>query len=104
MRTVGSWFLRILFAVLGALAGLIVIGLPGFSTVQTIDGSPVIGGYIPPEQVGKIISEGKRIGSYLDFYGLALPGQPFYWAIAIIGGLAFAGYRIGSLFRVVRAS
>ena len=102
MNAIGSWFLRVLFTVLGALAGLIVIGLPGFRTVPTIDGSPVVGGYIPPEQVSTIIREGKAIGSYIDFYGLALPGQPLYWTIAIIAGLAFAGYRIGSLFRVSR--
>ena len=79
MNAIGIWFLRILFTMLGALAGLIVIGLPGFRTVRTIDGSPVVGGYIPPEQVSTIIREGKAIGSFLDFYGLALPGQPFYW-------------------------
>lgn len=104
MNAIGSWFLQVLFIVLGALGGLIVIELPGFRTVPTIDGAPVVGGYIPPEQVNTIIREGKAIGSFLDFYGLQLPGQPLYWTIAIIGGLAFAGYRLGSLFRIVRAS
>lgn len=102
MRVFGSWLLRILCAGLGAVIGFILIGLPGVRIVQTIDGSPVVGGYIPPEQVSTIIREGKAIGSFLDFYGLQLPGQPLYWTIAAIGGLAFAGYRIGSLFRVSR--
>lgn len=102
MNAIGRLALRILFAGLGALMGVILVGLPGFNIVQTIDGSPVVGGYIPPEQVSIIIREGKAIGSYIDFYGLHLPGQPFYWTIAIIAGLAFAGYRIGSLFRVSR--
>lgn len=100
MHAIGRWFLRLLFAGLGALIGFILVGLPGFRIVQTIDGSPVVGGYIPPEQVGAIIREGKAIGSFIDFYGLQLPGQPLYWTIAIIAGLAFAGFRIGSLFRV----
>ena len=102
MNAIGRLALRILFAGLGALMGVILAGLPGFNIVQTIDGSPVVGGYIPPEQVSIIIREGKAIGSYIDFYSLHLPGQPLYWTIAIIAGLAFAGYRIGSLFRVSR--
>lgn len=102
MNAIGRLALRILFAGLGALMGVILVGLPGFNIVQTIDGSPVVGGYIPPEQVSIIIREGKAIGSYIDFYSLHLPGQPLYWTIAIIAGLAFAGYRIGSLFRVSR--
>lgn len=83
--------------------GLIVIGLPGFNMVQTIDGSPVVGGYIPPEQVSTIINQGKKIGSYLDFYGVPLPGEPFYWTIGVIAVLAYIGYRIGVRFRVAAA-
>ncbi|MES5048604.1 hypothetical protein ABVB72_25445 [Rhizobium nepotum] len=95
-----NWFLPTLLAGLGAGLGLIVIGLPGFNMVQTIDGSPVVGGYIPPEQVSTIINQGKNIGSYLDFYGMRVPGEPFYWVIGIIVALAYIGYRIGVRFRV----
>lgn len=67
--------------------------------MQTIDGSPVVGGYIPPEQVPAVIREGKTLGSYIDFYGIPLPGQPFYWAVGTIALLAFFGYRISRRFR-----
>lgn len=100
MRFFRNWLLPILLAGLGALLGIIVIGLPGFNMVQTIDGSPVVGGYIPPEQFSAIINQGKKIGSYIEFYGVALPGEPFYWTISIIVVLAFIGYRIGSRFGV----
>lgn len=100
MRFLRNWLLPILFAGVGALLGFVVIGLPGFNMVQTIDGSPVVGGYIPSEQVGTIISQGRKIGSYVDFYGVALPGVPLYWTIGIIIVLAFLGYRIGSRFRI----
>lgn len=102
MRFLRNWLLPFLFAGLGALLGIVVIGLPGFNMVQTLDGSPVVGGYIPPEQVSTIINQGKRIGSYIDFYGLVLPGEPFYWTIGIIAVLAFIGYRVGSRFRASR--
>lgn len=86
-----------------ALIGFIMAGLPGFRIAQTIDGLPVVGGDIPPGQVSTIIREGKAIGNFIDFYGLQLPGQPIYRSVAIIAGLALAGYRIGSLFRISRA-
>jgi hypothetical protein len=100
VRFFRNWLLPFLFAGLGALLGLIVIGLAGFNMVQTIDGSPVVGGSIPSEQVGTIINQGKKIGSFIDFYGVALPGEPFYWTLGIIAVLAFIGYRIGSRFRI----
>ncbi len=75
MKAIGSWFLRVHFTVLGALAGLIVIGLPGFRTVPTIDGSPVVGGYIPPEQASTIIREGKAIGSFLASMDCSCPAS-----------------------------
>ncbi|MBZ7927075.1 hypothetical protein LAC81_34525 (plasmid) [Ensifer adhaerens] len=95
---VRNWILPIAFAGIGALLGAIAFGLPGVNLVQTIDGSPVAGGVIPPEQVSVIIDQGKRTGSYLDFYGLHLPGQPWYWAIGIIGAMTFLGYRAGCCF------
>ncbi len=76
-----------------------LIGLPGLNIVQTIDGSPIVSGFIPPEQVPAVIREGKALGSYIDFYGIALPGQPLYWAVGTIALLAFLGYRIGRRFR-----
>lgn len=101
MRFVRNWLLPILFAGLGVLLALFVIGLPGFHMVQTIDGSPVVGGYIRPEDVSTIINQGNTIGSYIDFYGVPFHGQPFYWTTGFIALLAFIGYRIGSRFRVV---
>lgn len=100
MRVVRNWVLPIVFTGIGALVGLIVIGLPGFEMVQTIDGSPVVGGFIPPEQVSTIIQQGKRIGSYIDFYGVALPGQPLYWTLGILAGMTLFGYWIGTRFKV----
>lgn len=100
MRVVRNWILPLVFAGIGALAGLIVIGLPGFEMIQTIDGSPVVGGFISPEQVTTIMQQGKRIGSYIDFYGVALPGQPLYWTFGIVVAMTLVGYWIGSRFRV----
>jgi hypothetical protein len=98
-----NWLLPMLFAGLGALLGVLVVGLPGFNIVQTLDGAPVVGGYIPPEQISEIINQGKKIGSYIDFYGLVLPGEPFYWTIGIIAVLVFIGFRVGSRFKTSRA-
>ncbi|WP_157043218.1 hypothetical protein [Rhodopseudomonas palustris] len=63
--------------------GIFMVGPAGFSIVQTIDGSPVVGGFIPPEQVSTIINQGKKIGSYINCYGVALSGEPFHWIIGI---------------------
>ncbi len=73
-----------------------MLGLPGVAIVQTLDGNPVPGG-IRPEQVKTIISEGRKLGSYLDFYGVRLPGQPLYWSIGFPLLMGFLGYRVGSL-------
>lgn len=100
MRVFRNWILPIVFGAVGALAGLIVIGLPGFNMVQTIDGSPVVGGFIPPEQVTTIMEQGKRIGSYVDFYGVALPGQPLFWTVGIVAAMTLLGYWVGSRFKV----
>ncbi|AYM66212.1 hypothetical protein G6L68_25330 [Agrobacterium fabrum] len=100
MRVVRNWVLPIIFTGIGALVGLIVIGLPGFEMVQTIDGSPVLGGFIPPEQVSTVIDQGKRIGSYIDFYGVALPGPPLYWTAWIVAAATLVGYWLGSRFKV----
>jgi hypothetical protein len=99
LRFLRNWLLPILFCGIGALLGFLVLGLPGFNMVQTLDGSPVVGGVIPPEQVADIIAQGREIGSYIDFYGIALPGTPFFWMIGIIAAPALAGYRFGSIFR-----
>lgn len=99
MRIIRNWLLPVILAGFGALLGFLVIGLPGMNIVQTIDGSPVVGGYLPPEQVPIVIREGKTLGSYIDFYGIGLPGQPLYWAVGTIALLAFLGYRISRRFR-----
>lgn len=103
MRFIRNWVLPVLFAGFGALLGFMLIGLPGLNIVPTLDGSPIVGGFLPPEQVPIVIREGKTIGSYVDFYGIALPGQPLYWAVGTIAVMAFIGYRIGLLFKVRRA-
>jgi len=89
------WLLRAACIVLGALSGLVVVGLPGFDVVETIDGFPVFGGKIHPEQIATYIDEGMETVSRVDFYGFILPGEPFFWMIGIIGLLSFAGYYIG---------
>lgn len=99
MSIIRNRVLPVLFAGSGGFLGFLVMGLPGLNIVQTIDGSPVVGGYIPPEQVPTVIREGKTLGSYIDFYGVALPGQPFYWTIGTIALMAFIGFRISLRFR-----
>lgn len=83
----------------GAFAGFLVVGLPGIEMAQTLDGSPVPGG-IPPEQVSTIIAEGRKIGSYIDFYGVSLPGEPLYRSVGVIAVLALVGYWIGAIAKV----
>lgn len=74
MRIVRNWLLPVLLVGLGALLGLVLLGLPGLNIVQTIDGSPVVGGYIPPEQVPAVIREGRTLGSYIDLLWHPAPG------------------------------
>jgi len=84
-----------------ALLGLMLIGLPGINIVATLDGTPMPSG-IPPEQVSTIIAEGRKIGSYLDIYGVRLLGEPLYWILGTVGVMAFIGYRLGAKFKIVR--
>jgi len=103
MRIIRNRLLPILSAGLGAFLGFMAIGLPGLNIVPTIDGSPVVGGFLPPEQVQMVIREGKVPGSYIDLYGIALPGQPLYWAVGTIALMALIGYRLGLRFWSDRA-
>lgn len=99
MHVFRNWLLPVTLTGLGTVLGLIAIGLPGVNVVQTIDGSPVVGGYVPEEDVTKIINQGKVIGSYVDFYGLALHGQPFFWMIGVVAVFTFIGFTVGRRFR-----
>lgn len=99
MGFIRNWVIPILLTGIFALLGFMVIGLPGVNMVTTLDGTPMPDG-IPPEQINTILAEGKRIGSYLDFYGVHLPGEPLYWTVGVIVVMAFVGYRLGSKFRV----
>jgi hypothetical protein len=96
-----NWILPILSSGLFALLGFMLIGLPGVNMVVTLDGTPMADG-IPPEQVSTIIAEGRRIDSYLDFYGIHLPGEPLYWSIGVVVLMALLGYRLGSKLKVPR--
>lgn len=99
MRFIRNWVIPVFLSGIFALLGFIIIGLPGVNMVTTLDGQPMPDG-IPPEQVSTIIAEGRRIGSYMDFYGVHLPGAPLYWTIGIIVVMTFVGYKLGSKFRV----
>ncbi|WP_029582496.1 hypothetical protein [Bradyrhizobium sp. URHD0069] len=101
MVFVRSWVLPILSSGVFALLGLVLMGLPGVNMIVTLDGTPMPGG-IPPEQVSTILAEGRKIGSYLDVYGVRLLGEPFYWVLGTVGVMAFIGYRLGSKFKISR--
>lgn len=88
-----------LLAVLGAVLGLIVTGLPGLNIVQTVDGKPAPGGYIAEADLVNLLAEGKKVGSYIDFYGVQLAGDPRYWLVGTVVAFALAGYLIGRRFR-----
>jgi hypothetical protein len=105
MRFIRNWVVPVILSGFFALLGFMLIGLPGVNLVTTLDGQPMPDG-IPPEQISTIIAEGKKIGSYMDFYGAHLPGEPLYWTIGVIVVMAFIGYRLGAKLRVqqVKAS
>jgi hypothetical protein len=96
MRFIRNWVIPIFCLLFFATVGVILTGLPGVNMIVTLDGEPVPGGFIPPEQVHSIIAEGKQVGSYLDVYGLHLPGAPLYWTIDFIALMAYIGYRLGA--------
>lgn len=101
MRFFRNWVLPVLSSGLFALLGFMLIGLPGVNMVVTLDGNPMPDG-IPPEQISTILAEGRKIGSYLDFYGVHLPGEPLYWTIGIVVLMAFIGYRLGSKLKMTQ--
>lgn len=101
MRFIRNWVVPFVSTSIFALLGLAVLGLPGVSLVRTIDGRDV-SETIPAEEVSAILAEGKRMGSYLDFYGIGLPGQPLYWAVGVIGLMMWIGYRLGALAKTPR--
>ncbi|MDX0371786.1 hypothetical protein GOC23_30080 [Sinorhizobium meliloti] len=98
MRFIRNWLLPILSAAVGALPGFMVIGLPGFNVIMTIHETPMPAG-IPPEQISTILAQGKKIVSYIDFYGVHLPGEPFSWSIGVIAGMTFVGYGLEARVR-----
>ena len=101
MAFIRNWVLPILSSSLFAFLGFMLIGLPGVNMIQTLDGIPVPDG-ISPEQFSTILAKGQRVGSYLDVYGVPLPGEPLYWTLAIVGLSAFVGYRLGVKFKMPR--
>lgn len=94
-----NWVLPMLLAVLGAVLGLMVTGLPGLNIVETVDGQPVPGGYIAEADLASLLAEGKKIGSHIDFYGVPLAGDPRYWMVGTVVLFALLGYLIGRRFR-----
>ena len=101
MAFVRDWVLPTLSSGFFTLLGFMLMGLPGVNMIQTLDGIPVPDG-ISPEQVSAILAKGQRIGSYLDVYGVSLPGEPLYWTLGIVGLSAFVGYRLGAKFKMRR--
>ena len=99
MVFVKNWVIPILSSGVFALLGFVLMGLPGVNMIVTLDGTPKPTG-IPPEQVSTILAEGRKIGSYLDVYGVRLLGEPLYWVIGTVGVMAFIGYRLGSKSKV----
>ncbi|WP_075657382.1 hypothetical protein [Pseudochrobactrum sp. B5] len=100
MRFIRNWIIPLTSTAFFAFLGFMLLGLPGVSIVQTLDGKPMPDG-IPPEQITAIIKEGKRVGSYIDFYGFQLVGEPLYWTVGIIAVMAYIGYRLGAKARKV---
>ncbi|WP_434722829.1 hypothetical protein [Mesorhizobium sp. RIZ17] len=57
MLLIRNWVLPAASTVMFALLGLAILGLPGISLIQTLDGRPVPGGILA-EQASAIIAEG----------------------------------------------
>lgn len=98
MRFIRNWVIPILCSAFFALIGLILLGLPGVNTIFTLDGD------FTPELVKSIIDGGKKFDSYLDVYGVQLPGDPFYWSIAVLALMAFIGYRLGAMLKTPKTT
>lgn len=103
MRFVRNWIIPLFSTFLFAFIGLLITGSPGYNIVLTFDGKPIDGGPTP-EQVDAMIAEGKGLDSYVDFYGVALPGEPLFWMIGIVLVAAFIGYKLGSAFKIPAAA
>ncbi|MEJ8311542.1 hypothetical protein [Agrobacterium larrymoorei] len=103
MRFIRNGIIPVFSTILFAFFGLLLTGLPEYKIVTTFDGQPIAGAPTP-EQVDAVISQGKRLDSHVDFYGVVLPGEPLFWMIGIILVAAFIGYKIGSAFKMPAAA
>ena len=104
MRFIRNWVIPILCSAFFALIGLILLGLPGVNTIFTLDGEPLADGDFTPELTKSIIDGGKKFDSYLDVYGVQLPGEPLYWSIAVLALMAFVGYRLGAILKTPKTT
>ncbi|KQZ95620.1 hypothetical protein ASD74_12475 [Rhizobium sp. Root564] len=103
MRFIRNGVIPVFSTIVFAFFGLLLTGLPGYNIVTTLDGQPIAGAPTPA-QVDAMISQGKRMDSHIDFYGVVLPGEPFFWLIGIILVAAFIGYKLGSAFKIPAAA
>lgn len=103
MRFIRNGVIPVFSTIIFAFFGLLLTGLPGYNIVTTLDGQPTTGAPTPA-QVDAMISQGKRMDSHVDFYGVVLPGEPLFWTIGIILVAAFIGYKLGSAFKIPAAA
>ncbi|WP_296102471.1 hypothetical protein [uncultured Agrobacterium sp.] len=99
MRFIRNWVIPFFSTVIFAFIGLLITGSPGYNIVMTFDGQPIDGGPTP-EQVDATIARGTGLDSHVDFYGIALPGEPLFWMIGIVLVAAFIDYKFGSAFKM----
>ena len=93
MTFIRNWILPLFVFFALALIGLILMTLPGVEMIQTLDGVSYSEG-LSREQMEMAISGKARVGSYLDFYGVRLPGTPLYWTLGVPFVMGLVGYRL----------
>ncbi|MDB5490662.1 MAG: hypothetical protein JWO78_511 [Micavibrio sp.] len=94
-----NWLLPPALICIFVALGIIIIGLPSFDLVTTIDGVP-IKGTIPNEQLNALTQGDAKMVSHLNFYGINLIGKPIYWYSGIILVCVFLGYKLQSKLRI----
>ncbi|WP_169546513.1 hypothetical protein [Sneathiella aquimaris] len=97
-----NWVLPIVSILTFVILGVIVIGLPGFEMVVTLDGIPVQG-ELSAKQIDAVVDGENIISSHLNFYGVRLFGRPIYWHIGIICVCGIMGYKFASKFRAKKS-
>lgn len=101
MRSVRNWALPVVVSGTFVLLGFLLIGLPGVETVTTFNGTPTPNG-ISPEQMNDALAGRGHIDSFLDVYGMHLPGEPLFWMIGMLALMAAFGFRLGTKLKAAQ--